>query len=330
MKKQILVALLTTGALCQATAATAQVDVASSVASAFDSVWVVAIGENHGHAELHDLFVVLLEDARIQAVVDDVVVEFGNALYQDVVDRYTRGETVSADSVRLAWRNTVVSPNPVWDAPMYGRLYEAVRRINGERTDGRAYRLVLGDSPVGWDSVTSRADLVPFYGRSEHMTSTVGREVLRHGRRALLLAGGAHLTRVNMVRRNRAGVPVAEQSVVSRLQAMYPGTLFVVRSLGRTADLDLSGVTEGDGPLIWSTADGPFSAQSANATSTMKNADGSKFDAYGGATLREMVDAIIFWPTDQRTFVDPSPEVFDDVYQAELDRRTQIVRGGSR
>lgn len=307
--------------------ARAQHDVATAIAMALDSVWVVALGENHGHVEFHGLVIDMLEDPQIQARVNDIVVEFGNSLYQPTIDRYIAGGDVAMDSVRLAWRNTVVSPNLVWDSPVYERFYQAVRRINQERADGGSYRLVLGDSPIDWTAVGIRDDLLPFYDRSESIASVVGREVLRHGRRALLIAGGAHLSRVNMVRTNQAGVRIAEVSVVSRLQTRFPGSLFVIRSLARTGSLDLSDIDRGAEPALWMTSAPSIGSHYANAVSTMKNMDGSDFDAYGTATLRDMVDAVIVWPREQVTIIDADASSLDEAYWNELNRRSTILRG---
>jgi len=68
-----------------------QREVIDAILHAFDSAWVVAIGENHGHAELHELLLAFLEDPRTPELVDDIAVEWGNALYQPIVDRYVRG-----------------------------------------------------------------------------------------------------------------------------------------------------------------------------------------------------------------------------------------------
>lgn len=92
--------------------------VVATVLDEFASHRVVAIGENHGHRELHDLVVALLEHPDAVGVIDDIAVEWGNSLYQGVTDRYVRGESVPWDSVTMAWRNTIVSPNTVWFYPV--------------------------------------------------------------------------------------------------------------------------------------------------------------------------------------------------------------------
>ena len=136
---------------------------------AFDSAWVVALGENHGHEEFHDLVLRVLRARRAFATIDDIAVEWGNALYQDVVDRYAGGQDVPWDSVTMAWRNTIVSPNTVWDAPVYARFFREVRRINQARTDGGQYRILLADSPVEWNDVDSVPQLRPFFDRAGAM-----------------------------------------------------------------------------------------------------------------------------------------------------------------
>jgi len=120
----------------------------NAVVAALESKWIVAIGENHGHVELHKLLRDLLTDTEVKSVVDDIVVEFGNPLYQGAVDRFVSGEPVPYDSVRFAWRNTVVSPNTVWDSPVYEQFFQHIRQLNLRRDDGRQYRIVLADPKV--------------------------------------------------------------------------------------------------------------------------------------------------------------------------------------
>lgn len=301
---------------------------APAVAAALDSVFVVAIGETHGHVELHDTLRALLADPRILSRVDDIVVEFGNALYQPVIDRYVRGEAVPYDSVRLAWRNTMSSPSTVWDSPIYERFYQHVRFVNETRTDGRRYRLVLGDSPVDWSRVASFDDLRPFFNRSEHMTGVVEREVLAEGRRAVLIAGGAHLTRATMVRTRATGVRVAEVTVAARLALRFPGSLFVIRSLGRTRRFDFARARDLPRGSLLRPAGTWLASLSANDVTTMRNSDGSPFTLYGHATLADLADAVIYWgPEADNHFADPVSVTYrEEVYWAELNRRSQITR----
>jgi hypothetical protein len=62
-------------------------DLAGVVLDAFIRYRLVGIGESHGLQDHHDALQMLLADPRLPEVVDDIVVEFGNARYQDTVDR---------------------------------------------------------------------------------------------------------------------------------------------------------------------------------------------------------------------------------------------------
>jgi hypothetical protein len=300
-----------------------------AVLAAFEPAWVVALGENHGHLEFHELVIRLLEDPRASEVIDDIAVEWGNALYQDVVDRYVGGGEVPWDSVTMAWRNTVVSPNTVWDAPVYERFFREVRRINESLAPDLRFRVLLSDSPVEWSRVDSLPDLQPFFDRARSMADVVRRESVSRGRRALFIAGGLHVSRKVRVRSNETGVPVGEITPIAWLELYHPGSTYVIQSMGSAERLGLDDLV-GDGPpsvIRLSPAVGPGAIR-ANRTTTLRNRDGSTPDVYGAAVLGDLVDAVIVWDIDQLTFPDPSPATYAiDWYWEALNRRSLLLRG---
>jgi hypothetical protein len=305
------------------------VEPVDAILSGFDSAWVVAVGENHGHQEFHDLILSVLEDPRSSPIIDDIAVEWGNALYQPVMDRYLIGDSVPWDSVTMAWRNTVVSPNTVWDAPVYESFFRSVRRINEALAGPRKYRVLLADSPVDWSTVGAIEDLRPYFDRALSMATTIRTESLRKGRRTLLLAGGLHVARRPRVRANEAGVPVGEVTPVAWLELHHPGSTYVIQSMGAGRALGLD-VLVGAGPArVLRLRDAPEARViPANATTTLRNRDGSRSDVYGTATLGEIVDAIIVWGDDWLSFTDPDPSAYlVDWYWAELNRRSTMLRG---
>src|SRR5262245_36978956 len=62
-----------------------------TVLDAFDRVPLVALGEHHQLQEFHDFLTALAFHPELPAKVNDVVVEFGNALYRDAADRFVVG-----------------------------------------------------------------------------------------------------------------------------------------------------------------------------------------------------------------------------------------------
>src|SRR5688572_22205499 len=90
------------------------------VAETLGRLPLVGIGELHGNEDVHEVILSLVRDERVASLADDLVVEFGNARYQEIVDRFVAGEEVAIERVRVAWRDTV---NPLtWDSPVYERF----------------------------------------------------------------------------------------------------------------------------------------------------------------------------------------------------------------
>jgi len=79
-------------------------ELADTVLDAFTGQRLVGIGESHGLQNHHDALQLLLMDPRLPEVVDDIVVEFGNARYQDTMDRFIAGRPVADADLRAVWR----------------------------------------------------------------------------------------------------------------------------------------------------------------------------------------------------------------------------------
>ena len=114
---------------------------ADAVLQAFNTHRLVGVGEIHGLQTHGDALTLLLADPRLPDVVDDIVVEFGNALYQNTIDRFIAGQPVADADLRHVWRNTVVSPLDTYDEPMYEQVYRTIRAANWgcRRTSGSGY-----------------------------------------------------------------------------------------------------------------------------------------------------------------------------------------------
>jgi hypothetical protein len=83
----------------------------AAILEAFRSHSLVALGEGrHGNEQSHEFRLVLIRDPRFPSLVNDIVVEFGSASHQAVMDRFVRGEQVPEQELRLAWRDTHATP----------------------------------------------------------------------------------------------------------------------------------------------------------------------------------------------------------------------------
>jgi hypothetical protein len=169
----------------------------AAILDAFLSHAVVAVPNAHGNEQLHAFGLSLVRAPRFASTVNDIVVEFGNARYQDVIDRFIRGDDVPDPMLRRVWQDTTQA-RPVWDEPMYEEFFRAVRALNATLPTGRQVRVLLGDPPIDWDNVRSPEDHGPWLQmRESYPADLIRREVLAKGRRALLYYGLMHFQRKN-------------------------------------------------------------------------------------------------------------------------------------
>jgi hypothetical protein len=190
------------------------------IVEAFATHALVAVGEAHGNVRDHEFRLTLIRDPRLFARVDDVVVEFGNARYQRLVDRFVAGDRVPDHSLRRVWQDTT-APHSVWDRPIYEAFFRAIRELNAGPRRARPLRVLLGDPPIDWDEVHSAEDLRRWQAmRVTHAASVVAAEVIGKDRKALIFYGAAHLWRAELTRETL--VERIEATVATRVFSVIP------------------------------------------------------------------------------------------------------------
>ena len=205
-----------------------------AIVDAFRSHRVVALGEGrHGNEQGHAFRLALIRDPRFTTVVNDIVVESGTAQYQDVMDRFVRGEEVPQGQFRHVWQDTTQTM-AVWDVSIYEEFFRAVRDVNATLPRGRQLRVLLGGQPIDWSGVQTPAEYQRELWRFSDAfpADVIERDVLRKGRRALVVYGEGHLHRSSSA------------SIVGRLEAngtrVYP---IVPATLGDAAQVDPAATT---------------------------------------------------------------------------------------
>ncbi len=199
------------------------VNAVTGILEAFDRFPVVALGEAHGWQEFHDFVQQLVRHPDFATKVDCIVVEFGNARYQSLMDRFIAGrEPVSVFELRKVWRNTTQSAWNTWDDPIYEQFFRAVRSVNRSLQKGqRRIRVLLGDPPVDWQTTQALSVQGWFVYRDKHFADVVTREVLEKNRKALLIAGFGHTSRAQPA-------VFAGETMIALLDKQFPGKVFGV------------------------------------------------------------------------------------------------------
>src|SRR5689334_17773386 len=81
-----------------------------AILAAFDTHDLVGMPAAHGLKDLDDLILTLVRDPNFARKVNDIEIECGNSLFQEVLDRYTSGANVPFREVQKVWRNTTQPP----------------------------------------------------------------------------------------------------------------------------------------------------------------------------------------------------------------------------
>jgi len=235
MRHAMMVGLLLAGQ-AGAPAPAVPIDPVQGIIDAFRSHAVVALGEGaHGNDQSHAFRLALLRDPRFAATVNDIVLEGANAAYQDIIDRFVRGEDVSEDTVREAWENST-QVQLLLVPGHYIEFVRAVRTLNQQSQTGKV-RVLLGDPPMDWARIKTREDFMAVLAqRDSFPAELIRREVLARGRRALMVFGDMHFQRKQYFTNYEMTNPAA-QTVVSLLEGgAAPVSVFSI-STSTAADL---------------------------------------------------------------------------------------------
>ncbi len=141
--------------------------------------------------DLGDLIFFLIRTPAFFEKVNDIEVEFGNSLYQPMLDRYIAGKDVPFTEVQKVWRKDG-QPAPGASA-FVEQFFPLVRALNQKLPPGRRLRVLAGDPPVDWDQIKSTEDIIRLVHRDASIAAVMEKEVLSKHRKALVLFGTFHL-----------------------------------------------------------------------------------------------------------------------------------------
>jgi hypothetical protein len=197
----------------------------AAIVEAFRTHSVVAVTAGHGEARGYAFAQLLIHDPRLIAAINDIVIEEGSARYQDVADRFVRGENVPMASLRHVWRDTT-QPGLGYDR-QWEEFFTALRGVNASLPAARKIRVLLGDPPIEWENVKTQDEHRRWIEmRDTFPADLIQREVLAKGRRALLTYGSMHFQRKNIAANYEFEGPA--ETIVSRLENKWGAKVFTI------------------------------------------------------------------------------------------------------
>jgi hypothetical protein len=186
---------------------------------------IVAVTAGHGAARGYAFGQLLIHDPRLIAAINDIVIEEGSARYQDIADRFVRGDNVPVESLRPAWRNTT-QPALIHDRP-WEEFFQTVRSVNASLPAAKKIRVLLGDPPIEWENVKTAEEHRRWIEmRDTFPADLIQKEVLAKGRKALLTYGQMHFQRKNIGANYESEGPA--ETIVSRLENKWRAKVFTI------------------------------------------------------------------------------------------------------
>ena len=295
----------------------------TAILAAFDSYELIGMPADHGLKDLNDLILTLIRDPTFAEKVNDIEIECGNSLFQDLLDRYTSGADVPFREVQKVWRNT--TQPPCGRSGFYEQLIPLVRAINQKLPRERALRVLAADPPFDWDRIQTAEDLrkaVLSLRRDTSIASVIEKDVLAKHRKALMLMGTLHLL-------HGAGA-------TGMIEAKHPSSIFVISELGvfgeNSTDASKALLASWPNPAIArvkGTSMGKLGLKSFLPPPYIMDQDCNPHNDFTGPLrkpVEELLDAVLYLgPQDLRLWEKiPADIVLDADYKKELRRRATL------
>jgi hypothetical protein len=301
--------------------------------AAFDTHPIVALSDAHGLAQEGALYAAIVRDPRFSEKVGNLVVEFGGAAQQAVIDRYVAGEAVPYEQLRKVWTD-VVGWVPTVQNTMYPNVFAAVRAANANLPADRGIKVWLGEPPIDWSLIHSAVDLQPkMEARDSHPAQLIEREILGKGRKALVIYGGLHFRSPFSFTRGIDGL----------VEAKFPGSFFFVSVYSGLATPACASAFEArlaqwPGPALAAPVKGTWLAAELTKpgcnASNLRPPGAAPLDPALSARIAEASsgangDAILYLgPAASLTWSPNMPDMYlDDAFFQEISRRSQITPG---
>jgi hypothetical protein len=205
--------------------------------SAFSAHPLVGLGDRHGLAQIIEFYEAIIRDPRFARDVSNVVVEFGGAAHQDVLDRYVNGDLVPYQELRGVWTDTV-GWSPAVEHLGYAHFFAQVRETNHALPPEQRIRILLGEPPIDWSEIRTREQWLKILETRDDYAAGVIKGVLARKEKALVIYGGGHFGRVSAEERalraqwaktDPQNARPPRLSLQGLVEADYPDAFFAIR-----------------------------------------------------------------------------------------------------
>ncbi len=269
------------------------------ITNQFKKYNIICLDEGpHGTIQSHAFIRNLISDDRVKNLLNYVIIEFANTDYQDILDRFIKGDDVPLKELRRVWRNTTQAHSPLFEMPVYLQLLKTIRENNLNQPADKQIRVLAGDPPIDWNKINSIRDYFKNISQRDVLSSELAIKYgIDSGKKVLMIYGGEHVVKTANEKKDSTfwTIPFYINKKTG-IKALTIGIL-------KTGDFNIQNNSIPVNSICdISTVESPFSS------------------------LKDRFDAL-YYAGDSNLWEIDIPEKINAVYWNELNRRSKIVWG---
>lgn len=291
-----------------------------AIMQAFATHNLVAIGDYHWNDAFVRYATKLVSKPEFSEQVNHIVVEFGNAKYQSVLDDYLAGGDVSEEQLNSVLRGSLYFM--AWMPDEYRDFFRAIKKRNQDLPDSKKIRVHLAEAPFDWEELQ---DVKVWKRAATHKTDyfyQVAAERIKNNEKALMIFGAFHL--VNAPKEYVQETQQADWPLATRLEQAFPNSTYLIWPM--TDPEVVKTFSQVKTPALLEVQQGPMQRLrliDILPKARYKLAAMDDMDAQVG----ELFDAFLYLGENERTMVLPRDVIADREWVEEMQRRVDIIGG---
>ena len=126
----------------------------AAVLDKLDDHQIVAIGDAHFYSEVMSFITDLVTQPEFSQQVRHIIVEFGNAQHQALLDNYLMGGDVSEQEIKQVWQDALYFT--AWTPKVYADFFKRIRAYNSQQDSKHQIRVTLAEAAFDWQQLYTR------------------------------------------------------------------------------------------------------------------------------------------------------------------------------
>ncbi|TCI03696.1 hypothetical protein EZV61_09125 [Corallincola luteus] len=290
------------------------------ILSRFHDHTFVGLGDYHFNEEFMSYATSLVVSDEFVSRAQTVIVEFGNAKFQPLLDSYIAGEQVSRGEMLNVLRGSVFFT--AWMPDVYADFFTAVRKANLSRPAHLQIKVVLAEQAFDWQQVKDSEQWQQAASNKVDGFFATVEKVIKSQQKALLIFGAFHLLRIP--EGVSKALPDNELTLASRLLRHYPGALYSVWPMAQPEIIEA--LQPLSGKRLIDAQQPPFSALRFIDLMPKARYRLGKIDSRN-APVSALFDAMLYVGPTQRRTLFPKAVIDERLWVDEMKRRVQLMGG---